>query len=152
MFRMSKLTDYGTVVMTYMAREPEKVHSAHEIAAQIKVGLPTVSKVLKLLARGQLLTSHRGTKGGYSLARGPGDISIVQIIDALEGPVGLTECSSAPGLCVQESSCSVRVNWLRINEAIREALDTVTLAEMMHPPVPQGPAPGIIRFHNHIAA
>lgn len=134
MLRISKLTDYGTSVMTYLAREPNRLHAANEIAAEIQVSAPTVSKILKRLAREKLVLSHRGAKGGYSLARSPRDISVVEIIDALEGRVGLTECGSSPGLCSQESSCSVRTNWQRINGAVREALAGVTLAEMAEPP------------------
>lgn len=133
MIRMSKLTDYGTLVMTYLARQPDGVHNAAEIAAATQISPPTVSKILKLLARGELLTSHRGTKGGYSLARAPEAISLAEIVDAIEGPIALTECSSNPGLCVQEDSCSIRPNWLKITQAVRRALQGVTLAEMAQP-------------------
>ena len=133
MLRMSKLTDYGTIVMTYLARESDRLHAASEIAVQIQVAAPTVSKILKMLAREGLVISHRGVKGGYSLARPPSDISMVQIIDALEGPVGLTECGSSPGSCAQEDSCSVRANWQHINDAVRQALAGVTLAQMAQP-------------------
>jgi len=133
MLRISKLTDYGTVVMTYLARESDRLHAATEIAARIQLSAPTVSKILKTLAREGLVVSHRGAKGGYSLARAPADISMVEIIDALEGPVGLTECGSHPGLCVQEASCSIRANWQHINAAVRQALAGVTLAQMAQP-------------------
>lgn len=142
MLRMSKLTDYGTVVMTYLARQPERLRSAHEIAAGTRVAVPTVSKILKALARERLVVSHRGAKGGYALARPPEAISMAQIIAAMEGPIGLTECSSVPGLCAHESCCSIRPNWQRINQGIRGVLDGVTLAEMAEtaavpPPVPR---------------
>jgi FeS assembly SUF system regulator len=133
MLRLSKLTDYGTVVMTYLARETERLHTAGEIAGQIHVATPTVAKLLKKLAREGLVASHRGVKGGYSLARPPSAISVVEILDALEGRVGLTECGTSVGTCAQESSCSVRTNWQRINEAVRQALAGVTLAEMAEP-------------------
>lgn len=133
MLRMSKLTDYGTVVMTYLARQDDKLHAASEIAADIRLAAPTVSKILKVLARAGLVISYRGAKGGYSLARRPVDISMVEIIDALEGPVALTECGSAPGLCIQEASCSIRANWQHINSAVRQALAGVTLAQMAQP-------------------
>src|SRR5438045_5377729 len=136
MLRMSKLTDYGTVVMTYLAREKDRLHAVTEVAGAIRVAAPTVSKILKRLTREGLVVSHRGAKGGYSLARAPEKISVVEIIDALEGPLGLTECGSAPGLCVQESLCSVRANWQRINDAVRNALAGVTLAEMAEPELP----------------
>lgn len=137
MLRMSKLTDYGTVVMTYLACAPERLHVASEIARQVRVAAPTVSKVLKTLVRAGLVASHRGTKGGYTLARPARHITVAEIIDALEGPIGLTECSTQPGQCVQETSCSVRGNWQRINLAVRTALEGVTLAEMVEPTKPQ---------------
>lgn len=137
MLRMSKLTDYGTVVLTYLAGEPGRLHAASEIAEQVRVALPTVSKVLKTLVRGGLVASHRGTKGGYALARPAERITVAQVLAVLEGPIGLTECSSNPGQCVQETSCSVRGNWQRINLAIRRALEDVTLAEMVQPMKPQ---------------
>lgn len=133
MLRMSKLTDYGTIVMTYLARESDRLHAASEIAVEIQVAAPTVSKILKTLTREGLVISHRGVKGGYSLARAASAISMVEIIDALEGPVGLTECGSNPGVCAQEESCSVRANWQHINNAVRQALAGVTLAQMAQP-------------------
>lgn len=138
MLRISKLTDYGTVVMTYLAREGEQLHAVSEIAAAIRVASPTVSKILKQLVHEGLVTSYRGAKGGYTLARPPQEISMVEIIDALEGRVGLTECGSSPGLCAQESLCSIRTNWQRINRAVREALAGVSLAEMAGPHLPRG--------------
>lgn len=140
MLRISKLTDYGTVVMTYLARESGRLHAVSEIAGEIRVAAPTVSKILKQLVREGLVISHRGAKGGYTLARPPQKISMLEIIDALEGRVGLTECGSSPGLCVQESLCSIRTNWQRINGAVRGALAGVTLAEMAEPNLPF-PAP-----------
>ncbi|TAM45103.1 MAG: SUF system Fe-S cluster assembly regulator [Gammaproteobacteria bacterium] len=137
MLRMSKLTDYGTVILTYLASQPGRLHAASEIAEQIRVAPPTVSKVLKTLVRGGLVASHRGTKGGYALARPAERITVAQVLAVLEGPIGLTECSSNPGQCVQETSCSVRGNWQRINLAIRRALEDVTLAEMVQPMKPQ---------------
>ncbi|MDQ3796801.1 MAG: SUF system Fe-S cluster assembly regulator [Pseudomonadota bacterium] len=133
MLRLSKLTDYGTVIMTYMARKPDALHTAREITDQIHVALPTVSKVLKLLAQEGLLRSYRGVNGGYSLSRAPDRISVAEIIKALEGPIGLTECSSSPGLCHQESVCPIRPNWLKINRAILATLEGITLAEMAQP-------------------
>lgn len=137
MLRMSKLADYGTVVMTYLAHDPKQVRSALEIATAVGLELPTVSKILKRLVRAELLLSQRGSKGGYALAREPGAIPVAEIIDAIEGyPMGLTECSSIPGLCTHESSCSVRTNWQRISGAIRDMLERTTLAELARP-VPQ---------------
>ncbi len=131
--RMSKLADYSTVVMAYMARDPSALHSAHEVAEGVGLGPPTVSKIFKILARGGLVVSTRGVKGGYLLARAPEKISIAEIIDTVEGRISLTECSHHAGLCVQESHCSVRGNWQRINLAVRRALEGVSLADMSRP-------------------
>ncbi len=136
MLRMSKLTDYGAVVMTYLARDRACAHSAHEIAQAVGVSLPTTSKLLKLLAKAGLVSATRGTKGGYVLAREAGEISMAAVIQALEGPIGLTECSTSPGACGQESGCSVRVNWQRINRVVVSALEHVSLAEMVQPTFP----------------
>ena len=133
MLRLSKLTDYGTVIMTHLARNPGRIHSASEVAAAIGVAVPTASKILKMLARHHLLQSLRGANGGYLLARPPEQISIAQVIDAMEGPVGVTECSIAAGLCAQEGLCAIRANWQSINRVLFTALNGVTLADMAQP-------------------
>ena len=134
MIRMTKQADYGIVLLTRLAQESSRLHNASELAADTQLPGPTVSKILKLLARAGLLSSHRGVKGGYTLARAAEEINMVQIISALDGPVAITECiDDTPGECTQESFCSVRGNWQRINEAIRGALEQITLAEMAHP-------------------
>lgn len=133
MLRMSKLADYGTVVMTSLARAPDRIHSAANVVDQTGLAPPTVSKILKTLAREGLLVSVRGAKGGYMLARPPREISLAQVIGAMEGPIGMTECSSTPGLCLQESGCSIRTNWQRINRMVLQALERITLEQMAHP-------------------
>jgi FeS assembly SUF system regulator len=133
MLKLSKLTDYATVIMTSLAREPARQRNAAELAAELHIAAPTVSKVLKRLARDRLLDSTRGSHGGYRLARPPAEISMAEIIRALEGPVGLTDCAMHNGRCGIESMCRVRTNWLRIDLAVRRALEGVTLAEMLEP-------------------
>lgn len=135
MIRMTKSADYGIVLMTRMAGHPDRIFNAVELASGAQLPHPTVCKILKLLARSGLLESHRGAKGGYSLARDPGEISVVEIITALDGPIGITECiDNTPGECGQESVCPVKGNWQRINDAVREALQSITLAEMIPAP------------------
>lgn len=138
MLRISKLTDYGTVVLAHLAANPADVCSAADVSTATGIALPTVSKLLKSLARASLVTSTRGANGGYRLAGSPQNISAARIIDALEGPVSITECSSSDGLCAHESVCSVGGAWRRINIAIRRALDDVTLSDLLrsHSPVP----------------
>jgi FeS assembly SUF system regulator len=134
MIRMTKQADYGIVLMTRMAGDPNRLFTAPELAAESHLPPPTVSKILKLLARGGLLDSHRGVKGGYTLAHEPAGISVAEIIDALDGPIAITECiDDSPGECSQEPICPVRGNWQRINRALREALEAISLAEMVHP-------------------
>lgn len=135
MLRMSKLADYGTVVMAFMAQEPNRVRSATEISSATGLELPTVSKILKHLLRAHLLLSQRGAHGGYRLSVEPDGISVAEIIDAIEGyPMGLTECSSAPGLCAHEPTCAVRSNWQRVSRIMRAMLEQMSLAELANPP------------------
>ncbi len=142
MLRMTRLTDYGVVLLTHIAREPDRVmRNAPELAAAAHLPLPTVSKILKILAREGLLVPHRGAKGGFSLARPATEISIAAIIGALEGPIALTECSGHAGeRCEIESLCPVSTPWRRINRAVFDALRGITLAEMA------SSRPGMPRF------
>lgn len=135
MLRISKLTDYGIMLLTHMARGPALLtYSAPELAARAHLPLPTVSKLLKTLARTGLLTAHRGVKGGFSLAQRPEDMSVAEIIRVLEGPIAITECSlHPPGQCGLEQLCPVGNHWQQINRAVQEALEGLTLAAMAHP-------------------
>ena len=130
MLRLSKLTDYSTVIMSYMAREPWDVHSAAGVAAAVGMAPTTASKILKTLARRQLVRSLRGAKGGYVLARPPAQISVAEVIDAMEGEFGLTECCVHAGLCAQECACPTRGNWQRVSRMVHGVLAGVTLADM----------------------
>jgi FeS assembly SUF system regulator len=135
MIRITRETDYGIVLMTTMARDANPTYSAAALAKQRGLPLPMVSKILKALARAGLLVSQRGALGGYSLARPPEDISAVDIIDALEGPIAITECSAADlHACMHEEYCAVSGHWHRINGAIREALKNISLLELSRPP------------------
>lgn len=133
MLRIGKLTDYGIVLMSYLATETELKHSAHSLSDAVKMPLPTVRKVLKVLSQGGLLTSERGAQGGYRLQRTPTHISVADIITAIEGPIALTECVSEQSQCEQEDHCSIQVNSTRINNAVFHALDEVKLSDMILP-------------------
>ena len=137
MLRISKLTDYATVILSYMARNTAQMHAAGQISGVTGIALPTVSKILKLLVRSNVLSSTRGPKGGYVLAHAPEHISVARIISALEGPIALTECSISDDHCEQSFTCEIRGNWGLINNAIRAALDSVTLADMILPVEPK---------------
>jgi len=133
MIRMSKMADYATVVMTHLSREPCRFHSAAEVASRLGLPAPTVSRVLKILSGQGLVDTLRGAKGGFRLRRPPSRISVAQVIVAIDGPIGMTECSTTPGLCSQEGDCTIRANWQRINRVIRQALEDVTLEQMTQP-------------------
>ena len=141
MLRMSKLTDYGTLVLSQLAATGAA--PAGLVAAETRIALPTVSKLLKALTRSGLVVSTRGAHGGYALARAPESITAAEIIDALEGPVAITECSADNGACELEAYCRVGRAWQRINLSIREALDHVTLADLQRKPLPM-PVPDLV--------
>jgi FeS assembly SUF system regulator len=130
MLRISKLTDYGTLVLAQLGAVPNGVASAGQVAEATGIAPPTVSKLLKALARAGLVTSERGPHGGYALARPAADISAAAIIDALDGPVAITECSSPAGACDLEARCRVGRAWQHINRSIRCALEDVSLADL----------------------
>jgi FeS assembly SUF system regulator len=138
MLRLSRLADYGVVLMSQMAGSREPLHNAQTMADATQLPLPTVSKVLSLLARAGLLTTMRGAKGGFKLARSARQISVAEIISALDGPVALTQCiERGPGSCDVEGICSTRRGWQTINSAVQRALEGVSLAEL----VESAPAP-----------
>jgi FeS assembly SUF system regulator len=139
MLRMSKLTDYATVLLAHMAHD-RRLSSAGELAEATQLAGPTVSKLLKTLAKAGLVDSMRGPQGGYTLARQPEDISAADIIDALEGPVAITECSAGAGHCDLEAVCHVGSAWQRINRGIRSALGEVSLMDLQDQP---NPLPGL---------
>jgi len=132
MLRMSKLTDYGTMVLAQLAASDTGLTTAGQVSGATHLAQPTVSKLLKALVHAGLVTSSRGVQGGYALARPAADISAAEILDALEGPVAITECSSSHGLCDLESYCRVGTAWQRINSSIRKALEGVTLADLQN--------------------
>ena len=128
MIRITKITDYGFILLAYMASQDEVLlHNAKDLAATSGVALPTVSKVLKILTQGNILKSHQGSKGGYSLARPASEISAAEIIEAVEGPVAITDCSSADGC---ERDCQVSKSWQRVNDAVIGSLQGLMLADM----------------------
>lgn len=133
MLRVTKLADYGIVMLTFFANHQESTYNARDIAKSVNLPLPVVSKVLKLLGKAGLLTSQRGTKGGYALARPPQEITVAAIIRALEGPIAVTECLGARHDCDLERGCPVKTNWTLINKAIHSALEKITLAQMTQP-------------------
>lgn len=135
MLRLSKITDYGIVLLAHLAGRSNEVgpHTARKVAIETDLPLPVVSKVLKSLARGGVLESHRGSKGGYTLVRSPAEITVLEMITALEGPVALTECNVGPHLCEHEAGCPVRGPWHVINRVVEVTLGKVTLDDISDP-------------------
>ncbi|MEY4211371.1 MAG: hypothetical protein RLZ92_1752 [Pseudomonadota bacterium] len=136
MLKLSKLTDYATVILSYMAKDNDRLHGAFEIAEATGIAQPTASKILKILVKAQVLASTRGAKGGYSLAKAPDRITVASVISALEGPIALTECSVSHKGCEQASGCRIQGNWHVINQRVSQALESVTLADMILPSKP----------------
>jgi FeS assembly SUF system regulator len=155
MLRMSKLTDYGIVLLARVAAAPRDAQvSARELAERAALPLPAASKMLKQLTAAGLLDSLRGAKGGYRLVRAPEQITVAEIVYALEGPIALMACTAGPGHCEQEARCTVQEPWHRINRAVHDALARVTLADLARPlgapllAIESAPAP-LAPVHNH---
>lgn len=148
MLRITKQTDYGIVLMTlFAAKGDAQAKSARDLARETGLPLPMVGKILKLLVRDGMLASQRGARGGYRLSRNASLINVADIIRALEGPIAITECvESGPGGCRFTGACGLQPNWMRINQAIHQALQGITLADMApEDPAQAGPACGGLR-------
>ena len=128
MLRIGKLTDYATVILATLAADRSRLLNASTLAERTHIAAPTVSKLLKQLHRAGLVNSTRGTHGGYQLARDPDQISAGAILDALEGPLALTECSAGSGHCGIEHTCSVGRAWQKLSVSIRRSLYVISLA------------------------
>ena len=142
MLRIGKLTDYAILLMVELQSIRGGLLSANSLAERVRLEVPTVSKVLKLLAGAGLIVSTRGIRGGYRLARDAEGITVAEIIAAIEGPIAMTECSVDVGLCSQESHCAMRGNWQRISIAVARALEQVSLRDMAKP-FGQSGVPGV---------
>ena len=134
MLKLNRLTDYAVVVLSRLSKRVGMVQTANEISDGTGLPMPTVSKILKLMAGSSLIESHRGVNGGYSLSRGADSVRVSEIIEALEGPIALTACvDGTTDQCTIEGSCPMRGNWNTVNDAIRTALSGVTLADLLDP-------------------
>ncbi len=135
MIRIAKLTDYGVVLMARLAREGNgRLYSVAELASVTGLPQPTVSKVLKLLTGSDLLSSVRGAHGGYRLGRAPADISIGEIVNAVQGSVALVDCLNESSPCSHEARCALKTPWERINRILQAALEELTLADVAGSP------------------
>ncbi len=130
MLTLSRLSDYAIVLMTFLATHEECRASARTLAEGTRVPLPTVVRLLKILAAAGALQSIQGRGGGYRLKRAPSDVSVREIIESVEGPIALTECNREAGSCYIEDSCQVRDHWRLINGAFRQSLANISLADL----------------------
>jgi len=130
MLRLTKLTDYGILLMTRMVSSEQERFTAAELAEITRIPSPTVSKILQMLLHEGLLDSTRGAKGGYRLTRPSTEINVRDIINVFEGSIALTECNLDDSSCDQHDVCSTSNNWKRINDAVRQALQDISLADM----------------------
>src|SRR6478752_1381870 len=142
MLRLSKKADYALMAMKHLARKSDSAAStsAREIAEQYDIPIELMAKVLQRLARSGLLTSHQGTRGGYTLSRTTGSISVADIIQAIDGPLTVTACSTEDEACEQFGKCNVRDPLWRIKDRILSALSTCSLAEISSAEPPPEPA------------
>jgi FeS assembly SUF system regulator len=131
MLRISKLADYATLIMTQLAKEMDKLSSASTLAKVLQLSTPVVSKILKILGQAGLVSSVRGADGGYKLARPASEISLAEVVSALEGDLAFTECCSKQSTCTLESSCGTKNHWKVINAAIYSTLAKVTLQDVV---------------------
>jgi FeS assembly SUF system regulator len=149
MIRLTKMADYGIVVLSQFARSEDTLYSARSLAEATHLPLPTVSKLLKQLVQKSLLESHRGVSGGYRLARQAQRISVADIVEALDGPVALTECQT--GECGIEANCQVRHHWTKLNRTVYQALAGLSLSELAEAPRARGRAanPSLVHLPTH---
>ena len=129
------MTDYGVVVMAQLAQASDTVVTAPDLASGAGLPAPTVAKILKRMTKGGLVTSHRGMNGGYALSRPAAEISVADIIGALEGPVAVTACvdGASGDACSVESLCPIRGCWDRVNAAVTRTLKSMSLTEIATP-------------------
>ncbi len=138
MLRLSKKADYALIALKDLALRPAGTSaSAREIAERYDIPIELMAKVLQRLARRGLVASHQGTRGGYHLARPATAISVAEVIQAIDGPVMVTACSSDDERCDQYSKCSVRDPLWRIKDRIVQALSACTIFELASDEVPE---------------
>ena len=134
MLKLTRLTDYAILILGALAMRPADRLSSHELASYTQLGQPTVAKLTKMLVAAELIESARGVHGGCTLLRKPADISVADVVEAIEGPIALTACvEGAIDPCAVQNGCFMSGNWNRVNGAIHEALSGVSLAEMFDP-------------------
>jgi FeS assembly SUF system regulator len=139
MLRLSNLADYGVVVMTAAARAAldSRLMSTAQVAQVTGIPAPTVAKLMGQLGRAGLLTSQRGVAGGFALSRAAAEISLADIVEAIDGPIALTHCGQEGAECDLSHNCAVRPHWAPVNRAVKAALADVRLADIVPAPARQ---------------
>jgi FeS assembly SUF system regulator len=148
MIILSKLADYGVIIATHLAAHPDRRENASAIAAATRLPPATVAKLMKALAHAGLVSATRGASGGYRLARRPAEISVAEVVAAIDGDIGITQCTVHAAECERTTYCPTRPHWTAINRAIGAALSAVTLKDMIAPfsfPPPPAAAPELAR-------
>lgn len=141
MIKISRLADYGLIILNDLSAQPRRCYSAAVLAERTGIALPTVSKVLKLLNEAQMVASSRGANGGYRLEKDPAALNLAEVIAAVDGIPALTECCQADNSCVHNARCALRSNWQRINRVIIQVLSQFTLADLQQPLAIHGKMP-----------
>jgi FeS assembly SUF system regulator len=135
LLRLSNFADYGVVIMTAASRADGELVAASQVSGQTGIPVPTVAKLMNHLARAGLLVSHRGVSGGFALSRPPREISLADIVEAIDGPIALTHCCTDDvARCELHGRCTVRPHWEPVNRAVRAALSDVSLAALARAP------------------
>ena len=135
MIKLNKMTDYAIVCLGMLARNPGNSMSATELSKETGLTLSTVQKLLKLLViKSELIIAQRGSQGGYILNKKSSDISVVQIIEALDGPISITACvDSSDNFCEVSNICFLGGKWNKVNEVIRNSLNDISLDDLLNP-------------------
>jgi FeS assembly SUF system regulator len=141
---LSKLADYAVIIATHLALGTERQMTAATLAQEARLPRATVAKVLKALAHAGVVAGARGAAGGYRLARPATTISVAELVAAIDGAIGVTQCTSHMPACERSNFCPTRPHWHRINQAVGTALGAVTLADMLPPLAAFAPQPAVV--------
>ena len=134
MFKLNRMTDYAIMVLGVLAHRRGEILATAQLAELTGLNQPTVAKVAKTLVAADLLETQRGVHGGYRLARRAAMVSVVQIVEAMEGPITVNDCvEGAQDPCIVGNCCFMSHNWNRVNLAVRNALNDVSLEDLVNP-------------------
>jgi FeS assembly SUF system regulator len=138
MISITKHSDYAIVMLAYFARNPSVLINAKDLSEALKLPYPTVSKLLKILVKSELLVSIQGSQGGYRLDRSSDTISVASVIEAVEGPIALTECATGDhDKCKTQEACSIQPHWMTINGVIKKSLESLAISALNQPVQPE---------------